>query len=210
MDASVHLDRPFDLLLPTLQTPADLADWRTSDGITLLLATFLDYEKDNDTAGTFPLVYWPDKSCDDLTWLELLLRSRHILRHYGFKGTHRSTTRTMAELLTRVDTEEENKPQSRYGRTYTKRQQTFDEDVLLDRPAFWIPSFAPAIALPLLPGDTSAQEFDPVADASEPSCSVQILGNLTILTINMDGGARWNNTLVCDLILRKMDTYTIT
>ena len=202
-DAAVHMDRPFDLLLPTLQTPADLAEWRSSDGITLLLATFLDYEEDNDTSGTFPLVYWPDRSCDDLTWLELLLRSRHFLRHYGFKGTHRSTSRTMTELLTRVDTKEENKPKSRYGRTYTRRQQTFDEDVLLDRPAFWIPTFAPAAILPLLPSDTSALELDPVTAVSELSCSVQILGNLTILTINMDGGARWNYTLVCDLILRK-------
>ena len=110
----------------------------------------------------------------------------------------------MTELLTRVDTKEENKPKSRFGRTYTKRQQTFDEDVLLDRPAFCIPSFAPATTLPPLPSDTSALESDTGADASDrPSCSVQILGNLTILTINMDGGARWNYTLVCDLILCK-------
>ena len=79
----------------------------------------------------------------------------------------------------------------------------------VDRPTFCIPTFAPATTLTLT-SDTSAPAFDTGADPlHEPSCSVQILGNLTILTINMDGGARWNYTLVCDLILRKKADITI-
>ena len=42
---------------------------------------------------------YPPKTQGDRAFIELLLRSKHFLSHYGFKGTHRTTTvMTMDEI----------------------------------------------------------------------------------------------------------------
>ena len=86
--AAHYLQITFSLQLPPAH-PRDLERWRTSSGLTRLLVDFLDHDEGLQGTNDFPLAFYPGERQDELEWLELLLRSKHFLGHYGFKGAHR-------------------------------------------------------------------------------------------------------------------------
>ena len=98
---------------------------------------FLDHDEALNGLDEFPLGYYPTKTQGDRAFIELLLRSKHFLSHYGFKGTHRTTTvMTMDEIFQKVVVKE-----SRTGRVSRQRFATVAEELLIDVPSSWSPSY---------------------------------------------------------------------
>ena len=146
---------------------------------------------------------YPPKTQGDRAFIELLLRSKHFLSHYGFKGTHRTTTvMTMDEIFQKVVVKE-----SRTGRVSRQRFATVAEDLLIDVPSSWSLSY-----------DDDPEEYqdgendvfqkdmplDPTSLPLSPPTDLPTSGQLPVFSSNADGGARYNNPKLCKEILDRL------
>ena len=203
LDAYTFLGHTPTLPIPVAATAADLIAWRQSNGLTCLVVDFLDHDEALNGLDEFPLGYYPTKTQGDRAFIELLLRSKHFLSHYGFKGTHRTTTvMTMDEIFQKVVVKE-----SRTGRVSRQRFATVAEDLLIDVPSSWSLSY-----------DDDPEEYqdgendvfqedmplDPTSLPLPPPTDLPTSGQLRVFSSNAHGGARYNYPKLCKEILDRL------
>ena len=188
--AGRFLEHPLEILIPVPAAHTDLATWRQSRGITKLLVAFLDHDEELKGMDTFPLPYYPAARPNDLEQLELLLRSKHFLAHYGFKGTHRRREhKTMAQIFEKVKVTE-----LRSKRVSKPRLVNVSEDLLVDPPSYWLPLYGDPTP-PAVDSNEADHEEPPLREEDIPldpltpplplplSPDSPVVGLLNVLTI---------------------------